>query len=628
MLYTFCNYVARKNSNFPIFIKFAFQNFLDKRTLRRRAVSFQGYDDFYKILLHLPGFVYIEISTQKVQDDGFAFKFNNDFAFIKNIIWIMPWALEVINYMHYLQIDASFYALKPYKFCIYHSIYFNSSFPFALSIGPKENRFLYNLLFDGLNKFCLNKNVFENKVVLSDLGSPIKKFCKLHSNIQYFCHRHIIQIFGPKSSLGIWVARLLRCKTYLIYKQEKEFILVEMDEYKKDPNSPLFDDTDQDNEKKQKLKDFEIMLKDIDEVERMPNKEEIKKSDYYIANWAIWIRSDHHVARCSNHSEGFHGNINQKLPDSGTHSFKTGFTTIVNYLLNYINNYSDICGNSFQNKHQKMIQKVIQILSKRPDNYLKCSKENCDCGEDDFVESIYGVKLPCIHTILNNFCKSEIFNIVKNSNEIDIQYLFVQSLKKFPNYKFEKNLFKSNRKNIDRIISIYEVEKNRKFDKESLNILGSFINEFLNCFTYVLPKFPNINPNDAKYSGNHFDFRALDEKLVFRKKKEESNTSQKKEKLKLENLYDEDDNFDSMIKDCNADIELIKKKYYETKAEIKGMYPQLSYHDIEKICFSNFVRYVFETRCDNSGVIYFLSKFKIASWKNADLAAGGNRFFS
>ena len=62
----------------------------------------------------------------------------------------------------------------------------------------------------------------------------------------------------------------------------------------------------------------------------------------------------------------------------------------------------------------------------------------------------------------------------------------------------------------------------------------------------------------------------------------------KMEKFKLENLYDDDESFDSIISQCTEDLSLIKKKYYETKAEIKAMYPKLTDNIIEKICFSNF----------------------------------------
>ena len=97
------------------------------------------------------------------------------------------------------------------------------------------------------------------------------------------------------------------------------------------------------------------------------------------------------------------------------------------------------------------------------------------------------------------------------------------------------------------------------------------------------------------------------------KKKSETETlftksdDKKMGKFKLENLYDDDESFDSIISQCTEDLSLIKKKYYETKAEIKAMYPKLSDNIIEKICFSNFLSFVFESRCSDSEIIYFLS---------------------
>ena len=106
----------------------------------------------------------------------------------------------------------------------------------------------------------------------------------------------------------------------------------------------------------------------------------------------------------------------------------------------------------------------MNILSKRPDNFLKCAQDKCECGEGVFIESIYGIKFPCTHTILHNFCKSDIFVFVQENTDIDFQFLFIQALKKFPDDKFESNLFKTSQKSIERIAGIYETEKNDNFD--------------------------------------------------------------------------------------------------------------------------------------------------------------------
>lgn len=45
--------------------------------------------------------------------------------------------------------------------------------------------------------------------------------------------------------------------------------------------------------------------------------------------WANWKRQDSSVPKCSNHSEGFHRNINSILAKKGIGSFTIGFGKIV-----------------------------------------------------------------------------------------------------------------------------------------------------------------------------------------------------------------------------------------------------------------------------------------------------------
>lgn len=109
---------------------------------------------------------------------------------------------------------------------------------------------------------------------------------------------------------------------------------------------------------------------------------EIKKSNYYLANWTIWMRRINNVGRCSNHCEGCHANINQSLSTSGQTCVRTGFSAVVNYLLNYFQRRSSTYEDAFKNKHEKIIIKLKQIFVKGSKKYLKHSKENCSCEDD------------------------------------------------------------------------------------------------------------------------------------------------------------------------------------------------------------------------------------------------------
>lgn len=108
--------------------------------------------------------------------NGLIFQYNNKNVIFRSLILILPFADNIINDIKYLEIDASFKATKPYSYCIFHGVIFNSSTPFALSIAPRESLELFELLFVGLKFFKLNFSLYEKLPVLSDMGSSIISF--------------------------------------------------------------------------------------------------------------------------------------------------------------------------------------------------------------------------------------------------------------------------------------------------------------------------------------------------------------------------------------------------------------------------------------------------------------------
>lgn len=143
--------------------------------------------------------------------NGLIFQYNNKNVIFRSLILILPFADNIINDIQYLEIDASFKAIKPYSYCIFHGVIFNSSTLFALSNAPRESLELFELLFDGLKIFKLNFSLYEKLPVLSDMGSSIIPFCKKHNMFHYFCHRHLMEYFGQRSSFGRWVKKILNC---------------------------------------------------------------------------------------------------------------------------------------------------------------------------------------------------------------------------------------------------------------------------------------------------------------------------------------------------------------------------------------------------------------------------------
>lgn len=71
-----------------------------------------------------------------------------------------------------------------------------------------------------------------------------------------------------------------------------------------------------------KIDDLIVMLSDPNDPQI--DIEKIKGSNYFLPNWANWLRKEKHIGRCTNHCEGAHGNINSMFPSSGKHTVKNG----------------------------------------------------------------------------------------------------------------------------------------------------------------------------------------------------------------------------------------------------------------------------------------------------------------
>lgn len=253
MIFLLDNFIAKKQSTTPLFLKNAFFGFLSKKTQTRRQTALSPIQDFIEIIKHLPGYIlikYRKIPKLNQNDKNFLiceenllksliFKYNNSDMVFSELIWIMPWFVDIKDQIQYLEIDASFKAVKPYAFCIFHSILNNSSIPIALSISPHECQNLYELFFECCKKYELDDDL-SNIPVLSDMGDCIIAFCKHHGLANFFCHRHIIQNFGPRSSFGIWAAKILKCKTYTKFLEIREDIIAELNSLIS-KNSPIID---------------------------------------------------------------------------------------------------------------------------------------------------------------------------------------------------------------------------------------------------------------------------------------------------------------------------------------------------------------------------------------------------
>ena len=517
-LYRLGKFIANNNTKAPLFLKYAFRGFLNKKTLQRRKQILPIEDDFYHLIQNLPGYVYLvysdisinphfSLNLKKNIKKGFVFKVDQKYKVIKSFIWIAPWAQSIIDKINYLELDGSFKATRPYTYCIFHGVHFNSSIPFAVSLHFTESSELYELLFVGLRKFHLKTEPFENKQILSDMGDSIISFSKKHFMTNNFCHRHLIEHFGPKSGLGLIVIKILETRTLLEYMKIREELLGEIEEFEKiQLKSPSCDQI-----QIEKIYQIKIMLALPEDIENGKFDFDIIDSNYFYPKWANWERREYNIPRCSNHSEGFHGNINNTIPKKGIYSMKTGFTKIIDFLMNYLENRKNNFGDSFRKRHIKIIEKVRTILREGPDSYLKCSCENCDCEEILYNRAIYGVDFPCEHTVLHDFITGEFFQKFISEYHINLSEFFISCTKYFPFSFYPIDIFDQKIEGIISKISSNFISKYLEIKNEDL--LKELARQFLQCFSYSLPEFIDIDLHQS--SINHFENDEDNKKFEF-----------------------------------------------------------------------------------------------------------------
>jgi hypothetical protein len=138
---------------------------------------------------------------------------------VVQLTMIFPAALEIAEKAQYFQVDASFFALRPYVDTIPLGIINNESFPWGLQISPTEKARHYKTFFDELQSRT-SENHFENKPFLSDQGTGLIKFVQSIGGLHFFCYRHLMESLGSNSRASIILRRLLFCSCLEEYQIE------------------------------------------------------------------------------------------------------------------------------------------------------------------------------------------------------------------------------------------------------------------------------------------------------------------------------------------------------------------------------------------------------------------------
>lgn len=208
-----------------------------------------------------------------------------------SLCWVAPWATSFIDKMSYFMIDASFFALRPYVYCVPHGVCCNTSIPLGLSVYGSEKVELYQLFLDCLPQH--SRDTLVKKVCITDDGTAIRSFLEAHKIRQVLCHRHLIESFGTNGIGGSIIRIILKSADEQDFVKKRNYCNEIILEFEKAGNT---------FQKLAKYLQLTCQTRDTD-----GSFVDLDKRDY-LQKWALWLRDS--VTSTTNHQESFHRTIN------------------------------------------------------------------------------------------------------------------------------------------------------------------------------------------------------------------------------------------------------------------------------------------------------------------------------
>ena len=304
-----------------------------------------------------------------INNSKYSLTFRDEQNRIRNIhsfIYINSAFEKIIERANCIELDCSFYTFRPYVYCIPQLIICNESVPIGLLIGPTEKADIFASLYDyikDIKESCFLK--LKEKPVLSDQGSALIAFSKSYDLEQFFCFRHLINKLGSSSELASIAATLLFSKSYEDFlhswETNKKLILLDFLSC---------------NEKR--IKQFTNMFScEYDNITKSittPAEKDLKQS--------LWEREKKGIPTCSNHAEATHSVLNKLT--KGMKNFPKRMKVVMDHIQSRIHNFST----------RRNLKIKIASIKK---NARK--GEECNCRPNSYLDSIYGIHIPCVHQI-------------------------------------------------------------------------------------------------------------------------------------------------------------------------------------------------------------------------------------
>jgi hypothetical protein len=336
------------------------------------------YNEAYLLdALHkLPGNVLISCSNSPVSETVAEVTRVNEQTYINSISWLAPWTKSVFESLNFIELDASFWALRPFVYSIPTGIIQNKSIPLGLFLFKSENAEMYKMFFKMLLDAGIPLAVIRSKGYLTDEGTSIYSALHHFSCTRYSCYRHLIEKMGSATILGIITRRLLFTSTRIVYEAKLRESLLEIQQ--------LWNTEIITKEQVQKICNiFDLVLNPNGEIQTTT-------LDHHNT---LWKRAQYGIATCSNHIERLPRTLNDAV--AGYELFPRQFSEVIQIILDWPDSFP-------QNQHRQE-KLVIKNLRRRAKENCTKQTEICNsekCGWSAFYSSLFGIPdFPCIHTI-------------------------------------------------------------------------------------------------------------------------------------------------------------------------------------------------------------------------------------
>ena len=283
----------------------------EKRPGFERGLSVSS--QFQEFLNGHTGYFHLQLDNNFANISGktermpFTYEENGTKFRVVAMSWLCPTVVDVLRNFSYCELDATFFAMKPYVMCVPQFIRNNCAYPVGLILAPSESESLYGLFYDTLTH-ALHGAGFAGRPrfsILSDGGGALRSFCAGHGLPQFQCHRHLIEWFGANSILKTVFLKLLRSRNAEEFTTNLSLangVFLE-----------LYRRGEVDAKVREKYLWFTGQVFNDERDQLQPGPGQIAR----VQEWAIWCRGT--ITTCSNHAESFHRVLKNAVKPNGRH---------------------------------------------------------------------------------------------------------------------------------------------------------------------------------------------------------------------------------------------------------------------------------------------------------------------